>query len=194
MSSDASIGPRAADEDREETARLLREHFAAGRLGEDEMSDRVKAAYEARTTDQLAALTADLPKLPATPQQRRAELAARRSELQRHLLQQTGAGLIPFVICTVIWIASGASGQFWPIWVVLVALIPFLRGGWSLYGPAPDLGAVEAELRRRSRRDQQREELRDTARSGALEGYERRAVARAERRGRRGNRRASRRP
>ncbi|MFL5831214.1 MAG: DUF1707 domain-containing protein [Solirubrobacteraceae bacterium] len=153
MSAELPIGPRAADEDREETARLLREHFAAGRLGEDEMSDRVQAAYEARTTDQLAALTADLPKLPVTAQQRKAELVARRGELQRQLIQQTGAGLIPFAICTVIWIAAGATGPFWPIWVVLVALIPFLRGGWSLYGPAPDLDAVEAELARRRQRD-----------------------------------------
>jgi Domain of unknown function (DUF1707) len=186
-------GPRAADEDREETAGLLREHFAAGRLSEDEMSDRVAAAYEARTTGQLAALTADLPTLPATPQQRRAELVARRGELQRHLLQQTGAGLIPFVICTVVWIASGASGQFWPIWVLLVALIPLLRGGWSLYGPAPDLDSVEAELTRRRRRDQHREELRDTARGGALDAYEGRAVARGRRRERRAGRRADRR-
>ena len=168
MSSEPSDGPRASDEDRDHAAQLLREHFAAGRLGEDEMSDRVQAAYEARTTDQLAALTADLPRLPATPEQRKAELLARRGELQRQLLQQTGAGLIPFVICTVIWIASGAHGQFWPIWVVLVALIPFLRGGWSLYGPAPDLDAVEAELARRRRRDRQREELRDVARRDAL--------------------------
>ena len=174
MSPQASNGPRASDEDRDQAAQLLREHFAAGRLTEQEMSDRVQAVYESRTTDELAALTGDLPRLPATPQQQKAELVERRGELQRRLLQQAGAGVVPFVICTVIWVAAGASGAFWPIWVLLVALIPLLRGGWSLYGPAPELDRVEAELARREQRDQQREQLRRSARSGALERRTRR--------------------
>jgi DUF1707 SHOCT-like domain len=169
VSPDASNGPRASDEDRDQAAQVLREHFAAGRLSEQEMSDRIQAAYEASTTDQLAALTRDLPQLPATPQHQKAELVQRRAELQRRLLQQAGAGLVPFVICVVIWVAAGASGSFWPIWVLLVALIPLLKNGWALYGPAPELDRVEAELARREQRDQQREQLRRSARSGALE-------------------------
>ena len=42
---------------------------------------------------------------------RRAELAERRAELRRHLVQQAGGALTPFVICTVVWAASGASGR-----------------------------------------------------------------------------------
>jgi hypothetical protein len=68
------------------------------------------------------------------------------------VLQQSGAGLVVFVICVVVWAASGASGQFWPIWVLLVALIPLLRYGWRLYGPAPELDSVEAELTAREQR------------------------------------------
>jgi hypothetical protein len=39
--------------------------------------------------------------------------------------------IVPFAVCTVIWLASGAHGQFWPIWVALVTVIALLRGGWG---------------------------------------------------------------
>jgi len=144
-------GVRASDEDRERAAGTLREHFAAGRLSHDELDERVQRAYRASTTEQIRALLSDLPLLPVTPQQQRAEHLARRSQLQRRLVQQTGGAVVPFVICTVIWLASGAQGQFWPIWVALVAIIPLLRGGWALYGPDPDLDRFEHELDSRER-------------------------------------------
>ncbi len=130
----------------------IREHFAQGRLTSDELDERMSLAYAARTRADLEELRHDLPSLPASPALRKAEVAKRRAELSRHLLQQTGGALVPFAICTVIWLASGASGSFWPIWVILIALIPLLRNGWRLYGPAPDFERVERELRRRRRR------------------------------------------
>ena len=60
------------------------------------------------------------------------------------------------MLCTGIWAASGANGQFWPIWVLLVALIPLLRNSWRLYGPAPELDRVERELEQKARQDEQR--------------------------------------
>jgi hypothetical protein len=48
------------------------------------------------------------------------------------MLQEAGGGLGVFALCTAIWAVSGASGQFWPIWVLLVVLIPLLRNGWRL--------------------------------------------------------------
>lgn len=155
-----SAGLRVSDEQRERAAQELRDHFAAGRLSEDELSERVQQVYQAQTEDQLRALRADLPVLPATPQQRRAELVAHRGELQRRLLQQTGGGMGLFVVCTLIWITSGASGQFWPIWVAIVVLIPLLRNGWRLYGPAPELDRVEQELAQREARGSRRDERR----------------------------------
>jgi hypothetical protein len=140
---------RASDDERERAASQLREHFAAGRLSEDELNDRLDAAYAARTAGDLQRIVADLPALPPAPTVRRAELAQRRSELQRELLQQTGGALVPFLICTVIWVAVGAHGHFWPVWVALAAVIPLVRNGWLLYGPAPELDRVEAELARR---------------------------------------------
>lgn len=130
----------------------IREHFAQGRLNAEELDERLSLAYAAKTRADLEELRHDLPRLPASPALRRAEVAQRRAELSRHLLQQTGGALVPFGVCTAIWLASGANGGFWPIWVVLIALIPLLRNGWRLYGPAPDLEGVERSLSRERRR------------------------------------------
>jgi hypothetical protein len=150
---------RVSDEQRERAAAEIREHYAAGRLTDDELSERVQAAYSARTEQELGTALADLPKLPATPAEQKAELAARRSMLQRRMLQEAGGGMGVFALCTAIWAASGATGQFWPIWVLLVCLIPLIRNGWRLYGPSPDLERVERELETRRRRDQLRHQI-----------------------------------
>jgi hypothetical protein len=52
---------RASDADRERTVVLLREHAAAGRLTLEEFTDRMSAAYLARTNDELEELARDLP-------------------------------------------------------------------------------------------------------------------------------------
>src|SRR5262249_2838183 len=140
---------RASDDERDRVAREIREHYAAGRLDEDELNERVEAAYAARTHGDLQALQADLPALPATRSQERADIARRRRALERRLLQQSGGALVPFAICTAIWAFTGASGSFWPIWVLLFTLIPLLRNGWRLYGPAPEFDRLEEELARR---------------------------------------------
>ena len=142
---------RISDQERERAAQDLREHFAAGRITEAELSERVQAAYGARTEEELRKLLADLPRLPVSPQQRKGEIAERRSELQRRLIQQAGGGLVPFAICTVIWVTSGAHGTFWPIFVLLIVIIPLVRNAWRLYGPAPELDRVERELEQQAR-------------------------------------------
>jgi hypothetical protein len=140
---------RASDRQRDEAADDLREHFAAGRLSQEELDERIDAVYAARTEGELRSLRADLPALPATPASARSELAERRAQLGREMLQQVGGGLAPFLICTAIWAASGASGSFWPVWLLLIPLIMFVRNAWHLYGPAPELDRVEADLARR---------------------------------------------
>ncbi|WP_280460529.1 DUF1707 SHOCT-like domain-containing protein [Nocardia carnea] len=52
---------RAADADRERVASALASHTGAGRLTLDEFSERVAAAYSARTMGELSAITRDLP-------------------------------------------------------------------------------------------------------------------------------------
>jgi hypothetical protein len=146
-----SAGLRVADDERDHVAAELREHFAAGRLTTDELGERLAATYSARTDGELNAVTADLPTLPGVAVARRnAELAARRSTLGRALAQQTGAALTPFAVCTLVWAFSG-HGDFWPVWVLLFALVPLLRNLWGIYGPAPELDRVETELSRSSR-------------------------------------------
>jgi hypothetical protein len=145
-------GIRASDADREQAARELREHFAAGRLGEDELSDRIDGVYRATTMAQLEQLGGDLPRLSASPSSRRAELERRRAELRPQLLQQAGGAFAPFIICAIIWAATGASGEFWPVWVLIFPVIFLASNAWRLYGPAPDLDRVQAELQRRGQR------------------------------------------
>jgi uncharacterized membrane protein YccC len=158
---------RVSDEQRDRAAEDIREHFAAGRLTEDELSDRIQAVYSARTEQELNRLLSDLPKLPASPAQRKAEIVQRRRDLQRRLLQEAGGGSGAFLICTAIWAATGASGFFWPIFVALGVLIPLVRNGWRLYGPAPEFDEIERELETRRQKNQVRGQLRSEARSRA---------------------------
>ncbi len=55
---------RAATADRERTVDVLKAAFAEGRLTQDEYTERMGSAYEARTYGELAALVADLPAGP----------------------------------------------------------------------------------------------------------------------------------
>ncbi len=142
-------GLRVSDQQRDQVAQAIRDHYAAGRLNEEELTERVTAAYSARTESDLTELVKDLPKLPASPQQQKAELRQRRSELQSRLFQEAGGGAVAFAVCTAIWAASGAHGSFWPIWVALLTLIVLARSAWRLYGPGADLDEVERHLDRR---------------------------------------------
>jgi hypothetical protein len=151
----AGEGVRASDEDRERLISELSEHTVAGRLTTEELEDRLQAAYAARTTTELDALRRDL---PLTPRQTALGHAARRSHLTRRLVQETGGSLSLFVVCSGIWLASGAHGQFWPVWVLIVVVMSLARNGWALFGPAPDLDAVEQHLdTQRQRRLEQRD-------------------------------------
>jgi hypothetical protein len=142
---------RASDEQRDRAAAEIREHYAAGRLTEDEFNERLDAIYRARTQGELRALRRDLPALNT-----RAELAERRRRLRGEVIQQTGGAFAPFLICCVIWALAGASGSFWPAWVAIPGLIVLARNVWRLYGPAPDLDEIERDLAKR-RQERQRE-------------------------------------
>jgi hypothetical protein len=52
---------RASDADREQAVLVLREHAAQGRLTLEEFTQRMSAAYDARTTTELEELARDLP-------------------------------------------------------------------------------------------------------------------------------------
>jgi Domain of unknown function (DUF1707) len=145
-------GLRASDADRERLVDELEQHAIDGRLTTDEFEQRTGQAYEAKTVGQLQALRQDL---PATTGSQVVSRHQQRSELTKRSLQETGGSAGLFVVCTVIWLASGASGQFWPVWVLIIVVLSLVRNGWALYGPGADLDAVEADLdaRRERRRD-----------------------------------------
>ncbi|MGH6656594.1 MAG: DUF1707 SHOCT-like domain-containing protein [Actinocrinis sp.] len=58
---------RASDADREHVAELLGRAFAEGRLSTEEHSERLEAAYTAKTMGELRPLVADLPVVFAPP-------------------------------------------------------------------------------------------------------------------------------
>src|SRR5437763_1472706 len=141
--------------------------FIVNRLLVPYMLDaRLDAVYKATTVAELDRLRGDLHDLPLPPGAVRTELAVRRAELRRQLVQRAGGALTPFAICTLIWAASGADSPFWPVWLLIFPVLFLARNAWRLYGPAPELERVERELahrsggRRRAARGPHRGELR----------------------------------
>jgi hypothetical protein len=167
MSDENSL--RASDADRERVVSELNEHVVAGRLSDEEFEERAERAYAARTTAELDALRRDL---PVTVAQTALGHRERRAHLSRRMLQESGGSLGLFVVCTAVWAASGATGGFWPVWVLVLFVMSLARNAWALFGPAPDLDAVEAHLdaRRRHRLEhQQRHAARDGRRDDRRE-------------------------
>lgn len=109
---------RASDAEREQTASVLEEQFAEGRLTHEELQDRLQQAYAARTIGQLANLTADLPAPSKTPP------PARRSNLEVQRMKRVRDRVLAYVILMLfliaIWAVSGQHGSFWPIWPIVI--------------------------------------------------------------------------
>lgn len=99
---------RAADIDRERTAERLRDAAVEGRIGPDELEERLETALAAPTYAELERLVADLP-APA-PERPRA----------RPRLPATYLAVSALLVA--IWALTGA-GYFWPVWPIL---------GWGL--------------------------------------------------------------
>ena len=151
-----SPATRASDEERERVVALLRDHFGAGRVTQEEFSQRVDQAYASRTVGELRRLTADLPDVPAGA--RVAPPARVYTRGGRALRTSVRVHAAIFVIVNVmligIWAASG-GGYFWPIW-------PILGWGIGLGGhAAPLLAGVGTRDPRelRAPRDDSIEEL-----------------------------------
>jgi hypothetical protein len=140
---------RVADADREQAVDELREHALAGRLTAEELEDRIGGAYRAMTRADLDQLKVDLPVSSTTVAR---ALTKRKSQLRRRLAQEAGGSATLSAICSGAWVAAGAHGAFWPGWVIAFTLLPVVRDGWRLFGPASDLEVVEARLQARHER------------------------------------------
>jgi hypothetical protein len=160
MSDSSSL--RASDADRERVVGELREHMLAGRLSSEEFEERLGLVYRASTESELDAVKADLPASPMAVAQAQAE---RRAHLRRRVMQESGGAGSASLICVAIWLATGATGSFWPVWVILATSLPLLRDAWRLLGPAPDLEAVEANLNARREQRLAREQHRSHRRT-----------------------------
>lgn len=135
------VGQRASDADRQRVVDLLRHHYGAGRLSDDDLSERVEIAYAGRTIGELEALTADLPSNRESPTRRR------RGGLEASVRIHLAVYLVVNVLLIGIWAASGA-GYFWPIWPILgwgiglgshAAVLFALRGSRSRHARGPSL-------------------------------------------------------
>jgi hypothetical protein len=167
-------GVRASDAERDAIADELRAHAIAGRLDTDELEERLEGAYSARTTDELQALRRDLPALPASPQQLAVQHRERRAQLVRRSIQETGGSLGGFAVCTVIWVGAGASGFFWPAFLLIAVALTAVRSVWDLYGPGADLDSVEAKLDARRERATEDDERHAARHERRAERHERR--------------------
>jgi class 3 adenylate cyclase len=136
------ISLRASDADRERVAKLLRDHYGAGRLSDDDLSERSEAVYRARTTSELEALTADLPSA------REHSRGRRRGALETSVRIHLTTYILVNLLLIGIWAASG-GGYFWPIWPIL---------GWGV-GVGCHAAPLLAGGRGRSHRDDRAPEL-----------------------------------
>jgi hypothetical protein len=130
---------RASDADRERTLRLLRRHYAAGRLEADELEERIGAATRARSRAELGALTFDLPR------DARARGARAVARLDAVLLRMHGAAYATVNGAMVATWALTGGGDFWPAWT----LVPWGVGlGAHAYGSRSLRRALGAPRRR----------------------------------------------
>jgi hypothetical protein len=138
---------RASDAEREQTATLLREHYAAGRITPEELSDRLDVAYAARTVTELEALVHDLPPMSAAPSP--PARSAARERARGEVLHAVGVVVLVNVLCIAGWLASGAGDSFWPKWVLLLSGVRLAFTAWGQLGPGgPDDAHHEARLGR----------------------------------------------
>jgi hypothetical protein len=111
---------RASDADRDRTADVLRTHAGEGRLGPDELEERLEAAFGAKTLADLDALTTDLP--AAAPQAAPSRLA-----------WPVGVSPLLLVLCALVAtsvLVGHPAG--WLIFLLLFARRPFAAAHWRV--------------------------------------------------------------
>lgn len=106
-----------SDADRASAAQQLRTHYESGRLTLDEFEDRLSRANAARTESDLRVVFDQLPS---------AKLPMLRPRDTRWRSLATQYALIN-VVAVLVWLFSGAHGDFWPRWVLVATLIMFIR-------------------------------------------------------------------
>jgi len=96
---------RAADTDREQVATRIQAAGGEGRLTLEEVEDRLSAVYSAKYTDDLVALTSDLPQ----PAPKRRPVVFGHPAVRIHL----AIAVVLSVLSILRWVSSGVP-FFWP--------------------------------------------------------------------------------
>lgn len=109
---------RVGDRERDQAARDLGEHFAAGRLDREEYDERVERAFAARTSGELQTLFRDLPR---APQPRPVRPSARQHGLRFPFLP-----VLLILIGTAIVLDAG-----WIVWVGLGVMLLAKKLQWE---------------------------------------------------------------
>lgn len=106
---------RASDSDRERVATTIQSAGSDGRLTLEEVEDRLSTVYATRYTDELGALTADLPQ-PERPRPGRSGWPLTRAALREHPALRVHLGVVAVLVTLLIvrW-AVGGAGFFWPV-------------------------------------------------------------------------------
>ncbi|WP_426244840.1 DUF1707 domain-containing protein [Nocardioides sp. LHG3406-4] len=101
---------RIGDAERERAAADLADHFAHGRLGNDEYDERLDAIWTARTAGDLAPIFEDLPRLQPEP--------PRPSRPARSRVPWQRLRALPFLpVLAVLIVLTVLTG--WPLWVLI---------------------------------------------------------------------------
>jgi hypothetical protein len=117
---------RVSDADRDRAIAELSEHYQAGRLTTEELEDRTGRALQARTTADLAALFADLPRRQA-PATSAAATPASPGRSWPALLPVAPVAILAVV--AVLALLSGHPFHFGWLPVVAIIVIRLLAGG-----------------------------------------------------------------
>ncbi|HWF49301.1 MAG TPA: DUF1707 domain-containing protein [Solirubrobacteraceae bacterium] len=108
---------RASDADRDQVAERLRDAATEGRIGFDELEERLAATLASRTYGELETVVADLPS--SAPARRRSVLPA--SPVARAAIAV--AIVIPMAVAAILVFAAFVSA--WIVWAVI---------GWYVFG------------------------------------------------------------
>jgi len=111
---------RASDADREAVAAKLRDHYAEGRLTQDELDERVSVALTAKTFGELRTLTTDLPGAAPVPPRTVARPARGGPPQWRHHRHRPPVPLIVLIALLLMVASGGGWGLFAFFQLILV--------------------------------------------------------------------------
>lgn len=113
-----SLDTLVADSDRAAAAEEVRKHYDSGRLTLDEFEHRLAEVHAARTRGDLEHAFRQLPRSEPPVSLRLRDRRWSSLAVQYALVN---------LVCILVWLFSGAHGDFWPKWVLLATLVMYLR-------------------------------------------------------------------